>query len=531
MDEVRVRELPQKIGLSLTDYIVLEDMDGTKTVKVNEFVTLVKKNVYFNTIEDMKNYTFHEGEVVTTLGYRTVNDGGGGTYIIKYAPTDLEDGMLVHYLHTSDTLRAHLVYGDTLNILQCGAFGDGITDDYVYITRALALNIPLFFPKRTYVIGGSIKLVSNTYLDFNMSTIICNNSSVFKIGKDEEAYNISINSVVLKALYGIDIYANAHDISINNVHILKYKANVNKGIAIYGASDISISDTVIGSSKDKVLKGISISAGTKGSTYVSCKNISINNATIVASEYGIETTSTIRDGAITITDTTIKGFESTRSKVTTVGVYIASIGEGISISDCILNNLDTGVIVGGIIDIICSISDIVCDDVRTMYSIMSDAARVYLSGIQRFTGSSLSGNDYIFDVMTGKLYLNSHIEAVSTKGNNKIQQAKTSLLGEVVDSVYPVTKTRVVLNSPSQLNSVIANSVNGYENVAVDLNFSGSITSIPFPSLNGQLVALYSSSGARLRHGGHILIGSDVTLNAYTPVIIRNITGFWYRVQ
>lgn len=531
MDDIRVRELPKKSGISLKDQVVLEDMDGTKTAELAEIVTLLKKNLYLNTVEDMKNASFKEGDVVTTLGYRSINDGGGATYIIKYSPVDLEDGMLIHYLHTSDTLRAHLVYGDTLNILQCGAFGDGISDDYICIANAMTLGIPLYFPKRAYLMSRSLELDPDTYLDFNMSTIICNNSSAFQIGNTKEGYNISINNVVIKALYGIDIYANAHDISINNVHIKKNKANVNKGISIYGARDISISDCVIGSSKDKVLKGISLSVGTKGSTTVGCKNISVNNVTIVASDCGVETTSTVRDGAITITDTTIKGYESDRAKVNTVGVYISSVGEGISISDCIFNNLHTGVKVGGIIDIICSISDIVCDDVCIMYSILSDAARVYLSGIQRFTGSSLSGNDYIFDRMTGKLYLNSHIEAVSTKSDTKIQQAKTSLSGEVVDSIYPIAKNKITLTSSSQMNSNIANPVNGYENVAVDLNYGGNITSIPFPSLNGQLVALYSSAGARLKHGGHILIGSDVTLNAFTPVIVKNITGYWYRVQ
>ena len=155
MDDIRVRELPEKSGISLKDQVVLEDMDGTKIAELAEIVTLLKKNLYLNTVEDMKNASFKEGDVVTTLGYRSINDGGGATYIIKYSPVDLEDGMLIHYLHTSDTLRAHLVYGDTLNILQCGAFGDGISDDYICIAKAMTLGIPLYFPKRAYLMSRS----------------------------------------------------------------------------------------------------------------------------------------------------------------------------------------------------------------------------------------------------------------------------------------------------------------------------------------------------------------------------------------
>ena len=88
-----------------------------------------------------------------------------------YAPTDLNDGMLTHYLRTSDTLRAHLVHNGTLNILQCGAFGDGVNDDFTFITKALKKGFPLFFPKRTYKVSGPLRGVICLYSVYKFLTL------------------------------------------------------------------------------------------------------------------------------------------------------------------------------------------------------------------------------------------------------------------------------------------------------------------------------------------------------------------------
>ena len=145
MDTVKVRELPVKSGpLSLTDLLIVEDNDGTKTTEVRQFRSLLQQSIYFNTVDDMKNATLNEGDVVQTLGFREINDGGGALYKIVYAPTDLDDGMLIHYLRTSDTLRAHLITDGTLNVLQCGVFGNGVADDYTLINKA-AKKVYLYF--------------------------------------------------------------------------------------------------------------------------------------------------------------------------------------------------------------------------------------------------------------------------------------------------------------------------------------------------------------------------------------------------
>ena len=289
MDTVKVRELPQKSGsISLTDLIIVEDNDGTKIAEVGEFRSLLQQSIYFNTVDDMKNATLHEGDVVRTLGYRDVNDGGGATYKIVYATTDLDDGMLIHYLHTSDTLRAHLIHDGSLNVLQCGAFGDGVSDDYTFITKALEKGYPLFFPKKTYRLSGPLELPSNTNIDFNGSTLFCSVSSCICLGLNEDMNSIVIKNAIFKGKYGIEIYPYAKDIVISNCSFIAMDSvRMEKAISINGASNIQISNCIVGFKNKEVGYGLYLSSGLKSTVSYGNSNISITGNKIVASQKGI----------------------------------------------------------------------------------------------------------------------------------------------------------------------------------------------------------------------------------------------------
>ena len=83
MDEIRIRELPQKDNsVSLSDLVILEDADGTKTVEATAFKSLVQQSIFYDNIEAMKNATLKEGDIVKTLGYWEKGDGGGAYYQI-----------------------------------------------------------------------------------------------------------------------------------------------------------------------------------------------------------------------------------------------------------------------------------------------------------------------------------------------------------------------------------------------------------------------------------------------------------------
>lgn len=542
MDTVKVRELPQKSGsISLTDLIIVEDNDGTKIAEVGEFRSLLQQSIYFNTVDDMKNATLHEGDVVRTLGYRDVNDGGGATYKIVYAPTDLDDGMLIHYLHTSDTLRAHLIHDGSLNVLQCGAFGDGVSDDYTFITKALEKGYPLFFPKKTYRLSGPLELPSNTNIDFNGSTLFCSVSSCICLGLNEDMNSIVIKNAIFKGKYGIEIYPYAKDIVISNCSFIAMdSARMEKAISINGASNIQISNCTVGFKNKEVGYGLYLSSGLKSTVSYGNSNISITGNKIVASQKGIELNSTTDDKNIVITDNMIEGYGSDVANTgSTVGIQISDNCESMIIASNGLSNLYTGVVVTGIVDVTVGFTDMIFDDTRIMYSILSDQAKVTMSGLQKFCGmhtkttkatDPASNICYIFDRMTGILKMNTIIDTSVVPSGVTIRQCLTSLAGDLVDSIHPTCRDVITLSSASELNNNLNNKIPGYMNVAIDLNYSGNINDLTFPSLNGQLVAVYSSSGATLKSNTNILMSADVKLNRYTPVILRNNNGLWTRV-
>lgn len=542
MDTVKVRELPQKSGsISLTDLIIVEDNDGTKITEVGEFRSLLQQSIYFNTVDDMKNATLHEGDVVRTLGYRDVNDGGGATYKIVYAPTDLDDGMLIHYLHTSDTLRAHLIHDGSLNVLQCGAFGDGVSDDYTFITKALEKGYPLFFPKKTYRLSGPLELPSNTNIDFNGSTLFCSVSSCICLGLNEDMNSIVIKNAIFKGKYGIEIYPYAKDIVISNCSFIAMdSARMEKAISINGASNIQISNCTVGFKNKEVGYGLYLSSGLKSTVSYGNSNISITGNKIVASQKGIELNSTTDDKNIVITDNMIEGYGSDVANTgSTVGIQISDNCESMIIASNGLSNLYTGVVVTGIVDVTVGFTDMIFDDTRIMYSILSDQAKVTMSGLQKFCGmhtkttkatDPASNICYIFDRMTGILKMNTIIDTSVVPSGVTIRQCLTSLAGDLVDSIHPTCRDVITLSSASELNNNLNNKIPGYMNVAIDLNYSGNINDLTFPSLNGQLVAVYSSSGATLKSNTNILMSADVKLNRYTPVILRNNNGLWTRV-
>ena len=542
MDTVKVRELPQKSGsISLTDLIIVEDNDGTKIAEVGEFRSLLQQSIYFNTVDDMKNATLHEGDVVRTLGYRDVNDGGGATYKIVYAPTDLDDGMLIHYLHTSDTLRAHLIHDGSLNVLQCGAFGDGVSDDYTFITKALEKGYPLFFPKKTYRLSGPLELPSNTNIDFNGSTLFCSVSSCICLGLNEDMNSIVIKNAIFEGKYGIEIYPYAKDIVISNCSFIAMDSvRMEKAISINGASNIQISNCTVGFKNKEVGYGLYLSSGLKNTVSYGNSNISITGNKIVASQKGIELNSTTDDKNIVITDNMIEGYGSDVANTgSTVGIQISDNCESMIIASNGLSNLYTGVVVTGIVDVTVGFTDMIFDDTRIMYSILSDQAKVTMSGLQKFCGmhtKTTKATDpaqnicYIFDRMTGILKMNTIIDTSVVPSGVTIRQCLTSLAGDLIDSIHPTCRDVITLSSASELNNNLNNKIPGYMNVAIDLNYSGNINDLTFPSLNGQLVAVYSSSGATLKSNTNILMSADVRLNRYTPVILRNNNGLWTRV-
>ena len=353
--------------------------------------------------------------------------------------------------------------------------------------------------------------------------------------------SIVIKNAIFKGKYGIEIYPYAKDIVISNCSFIAMdSARMEKAISINGASNIQISNCTVGFKNKEVGYGLYLSSGLKNTVSYGNSNISITGNKIVASQKGIELNSTTDDKNIVITDNMIEGYGSDVANTgSTVGIQISDNCESMIIASNGLSNLYTGVVVTGIVDVTVGFTDMIFDDTRIMYSILSDQAKVTMSGLQKFCGmhtkttkatDPASNICYIFDRMTGILKMNTIIDTSVVPSGVTIRQCLTSLAGDLVDSIHPTCRDVITLSSASELNNNLNNKIPGYMNVAIDLNYSGNINDLTFPSLNGQLVAVYSSSGATLKSNTNILMSADVKLNRYTPVILRNNNGLWTRV-
>ena len=142
----------------------------------------------FNTAEEMKSdTTLVAGQKIKTLGYYNVNDGGGAEYIIK------DEEPSNYYENIGNVLYAELIEDvkDTVNVLQCGAYSDGVTDNSTIFNSIISYaneNLKnIYLPSGNYLIeddlidiNGCISLYGNTSGEGqkeNKATILDNRTS------------------------------------------------------------------------------------------------------------------------------------------------------------------------------------------------------------------------------------------------------------------------------------------------------------------------------------------------------------------
>ena len=136
----------------------------------------------FDSVADMKSATnLINGSYAKTLGFHSVNDGGGAVYKITDSGTANEMDVIA-----INDLYAVLV--NPTNVKQYGAYGDNEHDDSPFIQRAISQNLhgSIHFPVGEYAIYDPINITS---------TIKITGEGLYSelIKKDDSAYNSSIN--------------------------------------------------------------------------------------------------------------------------------------------------------------------------------------------------------------------------------------------------------------------------------------------------------------------------------------------------
>lgn len=129
-------------GGKITPHAMYQEFDDSKTglgvtktqsaieTLINGTTGLNNKATHFKTIALMKEaMKLKVGQLVTTSGYREVNDGGGATYLITSNSDKVDNGGSVHVLKNGLRAEIVLALGEDINLKCFGLYGDGIHDD------------------------------------------------------------------------------------------------------------------------------------------------------------------------------------------------------------------------------------------------------------------------------------------------------------------------------------------------------------------------------------------------------------------
>lgn len=202
------------------------------------------------------------GDIVEVLGYYTAGDGAGHKRIIA----NEDDGSGVQL---SNRLWANIVHNGEVNVSWFGAKGDGVTDDTLFIQKAIDTADIINFQEKTYLITVQEKVLSRpsekSCLFLKNNLILNLNSATLKINNPENyTYTCLLRAESVK---NIKIY-NGKLIGDRDTNPGSIPGQHGHGVRILEAQDIVISDMVI---IDMFGDGISID-----SNYAVLKNYSSN---------------------------------------------------------------------------------------------------------------------------------------------------------------------------------------------------------------------------------------------------------------
>ena len=208
--------------------------DGTLQEIIAEYI---QANVAwtFDTVADMKLATnLVNGSYAKTLGFRSVDDGGGALYYITSSGTANEMDVIA-----IGALFANLVDDREYTAKQFGAYGDGTHDDTTYLQEAIdfvsSKKGKLTLTNGTYMVDAitSLFLKSNLEINFVNAKIkaITNNQTTYNVLSIINTENCVINDAVIEGDkdthtgdtgefgYGVNIRGASSNIIFNNLTV------------------------------------------------------------------------------------------------------------------------------------------------------------------------------------------------------------------------------------------------------------------------------------------------------------------------
>lgn len=225
------------------------DNSITKEKIEENFLYDLRKARFYNSVADMKlDSELKAGQVCKTLGYYSINDGGGAYYTIREkADGNVDDGGSVHEL-ANELVAELIVENGTVNVKQFGAKGDGVTDDTAAIKAAVSLHGRVFFPIGTYIVSDTITLgwgrqiIGSSYSDDTTLQMITDGKPLLKV---ENTHFVQIRNICLLGNNDWDnqsspeqvtnsdgiLLVGANVVTLENVHIKNFKDN---GIKMLG---------------------------------------------------------------------------------------------------------------------------------------------------------------------------------------------------------------------------------------------------------------------------------------------------------
>ena len=247
--------------------------------------TYIQANVAwtFDTVADMKLATnLVAGSYARTLGYYTLNDGGGAIYKISDSGTANEMDVIA-----VDSLYANLCEPIMTTPQMFGIKGDGLTDytsniNY-YLNYCAEHNVKAYFPDGTYIINSRIIKI---YLKDNKNLTIEGNYKATILKRKNNSLGETKWDRLFEFTTDENNVENAGDITIKNLMIDSnrrgqsnategYEHEMSADLAFYGTEDSHISNVYI----DNLycIDGVADHIDFTGSTSNYVENAYINN--------------------------------------------------------------------------------------------------------------------------------------------------------------------------------------------------------------------------------------------------------------